>query len=472
MLTREDDVDAHALRKRGWTVSAIARHLGHDRKTIRAYLAGERNAGLRRRVNDDRFDRFEVYVRARLAEDPHLWATVLFDEIVMLGFDRSYPIFTRHLRGRGLRPHCEPCAPAKHRPVAVIEHPPGVETQWDWVDLPDPPPSWGFGTTAHLFVGALAHCGRWRAMLAESMDQPHVIDGLDRICRALGGVTNEWRFDRMAAVCHPATGRITKSFADVAKHYGVTVRICPPRHGNRKGVVEKANHTAAQAWWRTLPDDATVEAAQASLDRFCEGRRSDGRVRVIGELRATVAGHAANERLRSMPPPFPATLRVERRVSAQALVAFRGNRYSVPPELAHTTVTVTRLLHRAHIDIATASGIVIARHTLTADGTGAMIRHHGHVIALEHAALAAFNDGPPHRRKQRIPPGPVAIAAAKEINNQNRTTQNVSIQNICTQINSTPTTSTNSSPRRASGDDVVVDLDAYARAAQGRNTLT
>ena len=35
MLTREDDVDACALHRQGWTISAIARHLGHDRKTIR-----------------------------------------------------------------------------------------------------------------------------------------------------------------------------------------------------------------------------------------------------------------------------------------------------------------------------------------------------------------------------------------------------------------------------------------------------
>ncbi len=469
MLTREDDVDAHALRTRGWTISAIARHLGHDRKTIWAYLSGGRSAGVRQRAGHDPFDRFEAYVRARLTEDPHVWATVLFDEIVALGFDRSYPIFTRHLRRRNLRPHCEPCAPAKHRPVAVIDHPPGVETQWDWVDLPDPPPSWGFGTTAHLFVGALAHSGKWRAVLAEAMDQPHVIDGLDRVSRALGGVTNEWRFDRMATVCHPATGRITATFAAVAKHYGVTVRICPPRHGNRKGVVEKANHTAAQAWWRTLPDDITLEAAQASLERFCAGQRSDGRSRVISEVRATVADHAASERLRPMPAPFPATLSVERRVTAQALVAFRGNRYSVPPELAHTTVSVTRTLHQPHINIATTAGIVIARHTLAADGTGTMVRHHGHVIALEHAALAAFNDGPPHRRKQRIPPGPTALAAAKEI----ITTQNISTQNISTQTISTPTTSHNPGPgQRVAGDDVVVDLAAYARAAHQRNTLT
>ncbi len=184
---------------------------------------------------------------------------------------------------------------------------------------------------------------------------------------------------------------------------------------------------------------------------------------MIGELRATVAVHATSERLRPMPAPFPATLRVERRVSAQALVAFRGNRYSVPPELAHATVSVTRLLHQAHINIATPAGIVIARHTLAADGTGVMVRHHGHVIALEHAALAAFDDGPPHRRKQRIPPGPAALAAAKEI---------TSAQNISTQTISTPMNVDNPVSRRAAGDDVVVDLAAYARAAQERNTLT
>ena len=164
-----------------------------------------------------------------------------------------------------------------------------------------------------------------------------------------------------------------------------------------------------------------------------------------------------------MPAPFPTTITVERRVSAQALVSFRGNRYSVPPELAHATVTVTRQLHRAHIDIATPSGIVIARHTLAADGTGTMIRDHGHVIALEHAALAAFNDGPPHRRKQRIPPGPTALAAAKEI---------ISTQNISTQTISAHRTSNTPRSRRAAGDGVIVDLAAYARAAHQRNTLT
>ena len=101
MLTREDDVDAHALHRRGWTISAIARHLGHDRKTIRAYLSGGRVAGQRRRAEPDPFEPFAGYCRERLGEDPHLWATTLFDELLELGYDRSYPTFTRQLRARG-----------------------------------------------------------------------------------------------------------------------------------------------------------------------------------------------------------------------------------------------------------------------------------------------------------------------------------------------------------------------------------
>ena len=44
MLTWEDDLEVHALRKRGWTISAIARHTGFDRKTVRKYLAGDGQA--------------------------------------------------------------------------------------------------------------------------------------------------------------------------------------------------------------------------------------------------------------------------------------------------------------------------------------------------------------------------------------------------------------------------------------------
>ncbi|MFD0203767.1 MULTISPECIES: helix-turn-helix domain-containing protein [Saccharothrix] len=263
MLSLEEDVEAQALREQGWSISAIARHLKRDRKTIRRYLAGEVVPGRRRRSTADPFEPFVAYCRARLVDDPHLWASTLLDEITELGYGGGYSTFTRALRRHRLRPHCEPCQATRGRDVAIITHPAGEETQWDWVELPDPPAAWGLGRHAHLLVGAVAHSGRWRAVLAEAEDFPHLVEALDALVRKLGGVTRVWRFDRMATVCSPASGRITAAFAQVAKHYGVRSVVCPPRRGNRKGVVEKANHSAAQRWWRTLADDVTVAAAQA-----------------------------------------------------------------------------------------------------------------------------------------------------------------------------------------------------------------
>src|SRR6185312_7201280 len=76
--------------------------------------------------------------------------------------------------------------------------------------------------------------------------------------------------------------------AVVTSDYGVAVAICPARRGNRKGVVEKVNHTAAQRWWRTLADDLTVEAAQASVDRFARVR-GDTRIPATADGRSSVA---------------------------------------------------------------------------------------------------------------------------------------------------------------------------------------
>jgi len=450
MLTWEDDVEVHALRKRGWSISAIARHTGFDRKTVRKYLAGDGKPGVRARPGPDPFEPFVDYVSARLVEDPHLWARTLYDELEELGFALSYQSLTRTIRQRGLRPVCVDCRTATERPNAVIDHPPGEEIQWDWLELPNPPASWGWGKTAYLLVGSLAHSGKWRAVLSPSTDQPHLIAALDTVSRALGGVSRVWRFDRMATVCDPGSGRVSASFAGVAKYYGVSVAICPPRRGNRKGVVEKVNHVAAQRWWRTLAEELTVQEAQVSLDRFA-ALRGDTRLRVSADGRSTVAVLAAAEPLQPLPPtPYPVTVTEARTASRQALVAYRGNRYSVPPELAAATVVVSHRLGDPFLDIATAAGIVIARHRRAGDGLGAVVRDAGHVIALDAAAMATATSGRPHRRKERIPPGAAALAAAHQLR----------------QAAADPKPGAQTS--MPSTDSTVIDLSAYERAAQKR----
>jgi transposase len=441
MLSEEDDVDIHALRRQGMTISEIARRTNHDRKTIRAYLNGDRVPGRRERAAPDAFDAFVDYAAARLAEDPHLWAVTLLDELRPLGYEGSYPTLTRQIRDRGLRPACTACAHVTQRPNAIIAHPPGEETQFDWVELPDPPGSWGFPhKKAYALVGSLAHCGIWRGVLSPSMDLPHLLAAMTTLLGLLGGLTRDWRFDRMTTVLKQGTSDLTPMFAAFAKHHAVTVVACRPRSGNRKGVVEKNNHTAAQRWWRTVPDELTAEQAQASFEAFARGQ--DNRPRETATGKTTAKAMLAAERLRPLPPVvFPVIVTEERTATRQALIDWRGNRYSVPPELAATKVIVQQRLGADIIDIATASGAVVARHRVAEPGLGVTTRDTGHVTALEAIALASAPPGRPHRRKERIPPGATARQAAAVLTG---TTE--------------PTTT-------------VISLAAYEQAAKNRNTL-
>jgi hypothetical protein len=65
-----------------------------------------------------------------------------------------------------------------------------------------------------------------------------------------------WRFDRMSTVYRPApAGSPHPSPPWPSSTASGWTSACPSRHGNRKGVVEKANDSLAQRWWRSVPDD-------------------------------------------------------------------------------------------------------------------------------------------------------------------------------------------------------------------------
>lgn len=426
MLTSEEDVEITSLRKRGWSISAIARHVGHDRKTVRGYLSGEREPGVRERVEPDPFDAFEPYVRQRFVDDQHVWATTLFDEVVRLGYPRSYQTFTRALRDRQLRPHCEPCSASNGRAHVDIEHPPGEELQWDWLELDDTP----WGAKAYVLVGALSYSGRFRAWFSESDDQAHLVVGIDEVLRRLGGTARRWRVDRMATVINPNTGRLQRSFTPVAKHYGVGVDPCPPRHGNRKGVVEKAIHYLTQRWWRTARV-ASPDEAQAAVDQWCvetaDTRDRDGStVGALGDAEPLLAVPAA---------PFPAEVVEVRTVAANALISLWGNRYSVPPGLVGAHVQIRWRLGTDTFTVS-ASGVVVTTHQLAPRGAQRTVRLPEHTAALENLVLGSFSADRPCKRKVNRPPSDTALAIAAELLGDR-------------------------------GTDPVIDLDIYRRAIEG-----
>jgi len=200
MVAQEEHVEAKALKAQGWSISAIARHLGRDRKTIRASLRARRAPDTRKRSTDP-FARFAPYTAQRFKDDPHLQLSTLIRELRALGFAASYQTFTREVRTRSLRPHCEACAGVKGRATIDIEHDPGHETQWDWLELTETP----WGETAYVQVGALAHSGKFRGSFSPSKDSGHLIAAMQEVIRGLDGLTKRFRIDAMEGAVVPGT---------------------------------------------------------------------------------------------------------------------------------------------------------------------------------------------------------------------------------------------------------------------------
>ena len=400
MLTQENDVEIHALAARGWNQSAISRHTGRDRKTVRKHLAA--GGPLVREPAPSCLEPWRAYIAARFVDDPHLPAVNLLDELTDAGFTRSYPTLVRELRRTELRPVCLVCQQRRGRaPTTEIDHPAGAEIQWDWLELPVTP----WEEPAYVLVGALSHSGKFRAVFCEQMTFGHLAGAVHEILTALGGSSLVWRVDRMATAVVPGTDRLNPQFAQLAKHYGVDVAICPAHRPQRKGVVEAAIKFIGARWWRTARVCSMLEAQQ-SLDAFSVNI-SDTRERresTVGEL-------GAAEPLQGLPAlAFPAEIVIDRVASRSALVEFETNRYSVPPGYARQTLRIRARVGEPTLRIVTLSGIAVATHHRASNGAKQTIRSVEHEVQLERAVLAAFTTQTACRKKVNRPPGERALS--------------------------------------------------------------
>ena len=423
MLTQEDDVEIHSLARRGWSVSAIARHTGRDRKTVRKYLA---RPGAAREPAPSCLEPFRAYLLARFADDAHVLATTLYDELRGLGFERSYPTLVREIRSLGLRPVCECCLAGAVKLTVGLEHEPGEELQLDWLELAETP----WGCKAYVLVGALWHSSRLRGVFSEVRAFRTWLRRSTACCAAFGGTARCWRTDRMSTLVVPGTDRLRPEAAAMAEHYRGQITGPPANRPQRKGVVEKAIQYVTQSWWRSAPV-STAAQAQADLDRWCAAV-ADRRRRA----QSTVSELAAAEPLLGVPElPFPAEYREQRMVSSEALVEFESNRYSVPPGHAGARVEVRARLGELHLEIYSQAGRRIARHRRALSGARQTIRTEEHARALEQAVLGQFTTSKRCPRKPNRPPGEQARAEAAEL-------------------------------RGERADQVVVDLQQYVRIAR------
>jgi transposase len=332
-MIREDVVREMLARlARGEGIKRIARELGVDRKTVKAW---RRRGGWRPRPIGGRrraLEAFAPFIEARAPEVG--WnSVVLHRELQGLGFTGGYLQVQRYLQP--LRAARQWAALATVR----FETGPGEQAQVDFGQLR----VWigDVETTVHLFVFTLGYSRRlWaRAYPHERLDV--VLDGHERAFRHFGGVPLTCLYD------NPRTqvlGRRERQilwhpvFEDFARYYGYTPRACQPYRARTKGKVEsgvkyvKRNALAGRRF-------ASWEARNAWLEEWCLTVADQ---RVHGPTHQRPVERFAKERLTPLGPrtPYRYEQRRHRRVPADALVAIAAGRYSVPVQYVGTTVTV------------------------------------------------------------------------------------------------------------------------------------
>jgi len=335
------------LHRQGLSVSAIARKLERDRKTVRKYI----ERGLAAPAYGPRQPRpsvvtpFAPYLQERVAAFPELTGSRLLREIKELGYAGGYTAvkeFLRTIRPRALQ--------AFER---RFETPPGKQAQVDFAffrtTFTDQP---GAERIIWLFSLVLGHSRMLWGRFVAHQDLQTVLRCHIAAFEAFGGAPAEILYDRMkTAVLGEADDQgiaYNRKLLDLAGHYRFLPKACAPYRAKTKGKVERPFRYVREDFFlgrsfRNL-DDLNAQFRHW-LDTVANPRRHATTGRIVLE-------HFAEEKpyLKALPAtPFNLVLALERRVTREGMVSVGGNLYSVPDSTRRRIVEVHTLANEIHI---------------------------------------------------------------------------------------------------------------------------
>lgn len=325
MLRGGDVNEIQELRRQGLSITQIGTLTGFDRKTIRKYLGHpQRPRYGPRPKRGSQLEPFHTYIQERLTAG--VWnAVVLLGELKVRGYSGGYTILKDYLRP--LRREAGTVA------VRRFETPPGQQAQLDWGTLGRLETEAGT-KTLHVFVLTLGHS---RAMFADVVTNTQMATLLrlhEAAFVALGGVPHEILYDRMKTVVLGVNERgETKwnpQFLDFADYWGFTPRACAAYRPQTKGKVESGIGYVRKNFLcgRQAHDLCDLRGQFQSWVWEVANQRQHGTThrhvfaawQEEKPLLWPLAGRAA----------YPFISQEHRKVSRDAYISFRGNRYSVP----------------------------------------------------------------------------------------------------------------------------------------------
>jgi transposase len=365
MLRQMERSTMHWMAKRGKSIRQIAHEVGHNRRTVARVLREpvERRAATRQRRSQ--VDPYRPQI-ARWLEDGLTAVRML--ELARQDPARPYPgsrsqfgEMVRRMRRERDQQHAVREVPVR------FEGLPGEYLQVDWGEIRRFPFTQQRPAPRYFLACRLKY-SRWTWLRWTSdMRQETLFRGLvDCLC-ALGWVPWVLVFDNMKTV---TSGRDdagqplwTPALLHLAGEFGFHPQACDPGAGNQKGSVEalvkwvKGNFLPG----RTFAADADLLVQAGEWQDQANTRPSSATgIPPVDRMPAEAAKGGV----------LPATahdygLFLPGQVSAEALVAVLGNRYSVP--VAHVGAPVTVRVHHDRVRL-WRDGVLLADHRRAADG--------------------------------------------------------------------------------------------------------
>ncbi len=354
------------------SISAIARELGLDRKTVRTFLLigppGERHP---RAVTPSVLDPFKSYLQERIVQYP-LSSIRLFEEIQRQGYTGGYGLvkeFVRPLR--------------RQRQIAAVlrfETDPGQQAQVDFGHF-------GYleedGVRRHLY-GFSMILGYSRCRYVEFVTRittPVLIQCHLNAFDYLGGYPDDLLYDNMTQVVFEralltADHKWNRQFAEFTAYYGFRPRLCWPYRPQTKGKVERTIRFVKENFFLGRPFTGLGDLNRQA-QRWCNTVNAE---RIHATIGVVPLSRLEEEQLHPLDarPLFPVTVCETRKISRECFVSFGGNRYSVPWRYAGREAQLRLRDRQLLIEV---DNQEVCRHELRS-GSGAVVRVKEHFVGL------------------------------------------------------------------------------------------
>lgn len=371
-----------AFRKSG-SIKATARQLHIGRRVVRRILRGAddpvRTVPKVVPPRPSKLDPYKPMIKRLVIED-ELTATLILEEIGLLGYTGGYSILKRFVRT--IRPR--PAVKVTNR----LEHPPGSPGQVDW--SPHTVTLAGDTRIVHCYSLILPF-SRYMVIRYTLDEQLETLVAMhEEAFSEMAAVPPIITYDNMTTVGrHIGPGKIwiNPRFEEYAKQSGFEIFLIDPGKPNQHASVERPFHYIENNCLkrrRSKFDD--LDDLNTHTKWWCDNVAN---VRVHRETHERPVDRLARERpfLKPLPAHRHELYReLARQVGSDFCVAVDTNRYSVPPRCVGQVATVRLYVDRLEILVA---GDIVAAHQLPET-------RHGRLVLAEHAA--EFKHWTPSRR--------------------------------------------------------------------------